>query len=300
MVRDIRIINRVAAKFAAKVKHPEVVKSMVDFFKNGAYKSYLKLKSARAGKIVLDVEGLNKLADRIEITDLNGDRAKFVIYLKNGDSGWGWDEWRLPPKFHNDAKYNEIKLDLLASDVSDPKAFTDRMESICHNTLVPVAQKAGWVRDPNTSKVPMPLAEWQKANSPEQIKKTIEDSKGTREDMEALVRKALKVVQSPWDATLNVNESEPKGAVVTSVFTVHIKQPPARGISFSETVYLSPSFQFQVSYYFKDKVFSLQSAMRYLGDFKPVHPVRSGLKPDAVVKQIEGVLKENAFALMAY
>ncbi len=79
--------------------------------------------------------------------------------MKNGDSGWAWNEFRRPPKFHNDAGYNVLHLDRLADPKADPDKFEQQMMSFCKGTLVPTIQKAGWVFDP-ASKRTVPLAVW--------------------------------------------------------------------------------------------------------------------------------------------
>lgn len=161
---------------AAAKKFPDVVNSMVEYLETGPFKSHLKVKSARGDLIVLTPIGLNSQVDHIEIMGLNGAKAQFVIHMKNGDSGWDWDEWRIPPKFHNNPGYNVIhldRLDRLANPKTDPEKFAQHMMSICKGTLVPAIQKAGFVRDPSTKKV-YPLAEWEaKAKPVEDIAKKL-------------------------------------------------------------------------------------------------------------------------------
>lgn len=149
---------------AAKTKHPAIVAALIAFLKDGPFKSYLRLKVVRADKAVLIPQGLNAQVERVEISGLQGDKAEFVLFLTNGDSGWAWDEWRQPPKFHNDPGYNVIhldKLDRMANPQTDPAKFEQHMMSLCKGALVPAIQRAGWVIDPATKK-PTPLAQWLK------------------------------------------------------------------------------------------------------------------------------------------
>jgi hypothetical protein len=142
---------------AAKPKHPEVVRAFVEFLKTGPFKPYLKVKSARGDRIVLTPVKLNAQVERVEISGLNGDKAEFVIFLESGESGWAWDVERKPPAFHNDAGYNVIHLDRLAKHAADD--LTQQIETIVQRTLVPIIQKAGWVKDPLAKRV-VPLATW--------------------------------------------------------------------------------------------------------------------------------------------
>ena len=157
---------RVASRFVhAKVRYPDVVKGLIDYLKKGPFKGYLQVKSARGKTITLKPVGLNDQVSHIEITDLDSDVAHFILHLQSGDSGWAWDEWRIPPKFHNDSGYNVLKLELLnriANPITEPEKFAQHMMSFCKGTLIPAIQKAGWVIDPATKK-PVRLAEWEEA-----------------------------------------------------------------------------------------------------------------------------------------
>lgn len=148
-------------RMAGKAKFPEVAKSIVAYLKKGPFSStYLRVKSARGNKIVLTTS-LNDQVDRVEISNLDQEKATFEVFLKNGDSGWAWDEYRQPPKFHNDPGYNVLhldRLDRIANPTVEPDKFDQHMESF-GKTLCGVVQKAGWVIDPKTRK-PMKLADW--------------------------------------------------------------------------------------------------------------------------------------------
>lgn len=213
MSSKINTIRRVAARFAASVKHPDVVRGLVDYLKDGDFKAYLKIKSARGGKIVIKPTGLNEQVARVEIKDLAGDKAQFVIHLKNGDSGWDWNEHRLPPKFHNNPGYNVIHLDKLeriANPNTDPHKFANHMMSLCKGTLVPAIQKAGWVVDRSMGP-PMPFDEWQEANA-KQNKEKAEAEKlreKLRKDQEAaeVKRQKLKAENPDIDSVRSVLRS---------------------------------------------------------------------------------------------
>jgi len=191
------LIQRVAEKFATRVKHPEVVKGLVDYLKGGPFKSYLRIKSTSGNKVTLIPQGLNDQVERVEISSLQGDKAEFVIFLTNGDSGWAWDERRQPPKFHNDAGYNIIhldKLDRIANPKTDPEKFEQHMMSLCKGTLVPAIQRAGWVIDPATKR-PIQLDQWQakqETPKPEPVKPEAEEP--TADLFRSLIIKAIKRV----------------------------------------------------------------------------------------------------------
>lgn len=182
---------------AATAKHQAVIDGLVEYVKTGPFKSYLRVKSVGARKLVLIPQSLNDQVTRVEISGLLGDKAEFSLFLQNGDSGWAWDEWRQPPKFHNDAGHNVLhldKLDRIANPQTDPEKFEQHMLSFFKGALIPAIQRAGWVIDPTTKK-PMPLAQWllkqpQKptpATSPAKI-----DETALIEDIRALVVKAIK------------------------------------------------------------------------------------------------------------
>ena len=154
---------KVVRKAAGKVKFPEVVKGILDYVKKGPFKSYFKVKSARGNTLVLIPVGLNDQVDRVELGNLDQDNATFIIHMKNGDSGWSWDEWRHPVKFQNDPGYNVLKLailDRIANPTTDPIEFANHMGSF-FKTLSKSVQRTGWVIDPATKK-PMKMDDWNK------------------------------------------------------------------------------------------------------------------------------------------
>ena len=155
------LAHRIVSRFrTAAVKHPAVVQAIVAYFKDGPFKRYFKLKAARGDKLTLVPQGLNDQVDRVEVTGLNGDKAEFMIHMKNGDSGWAWDEYQQPPKFHNHPGYNVLHLDRLEKYVGSPE-FAQHMESF-GKTLAKAVQRAGWVVDRSMGK-PLPLAAWEEA-----------------------------------------------------------------------------------------------------------------------------------------
>lgn len=155
------LAHRIVSRFrTAAVKHPAVVQAIVAYFKDGPFKRYFKLKAARGDKLTLVPQGLNDQVDRVEMTGLNGDKAEFMIHMKNGDSGWAWDEYQQPPKFHNHPGYNVLHLDRLEKYVGSPE-FAQHMESF-GKTLAKAVQRAGWVMDPVTKRM-TPLDQWQEA-----------------------------------------------------------------------------------------------------------------------------------------
>jgi hypothetical protein len=194
------ISERVAARFAAiprvaKAKHPEVVKAVIDYFKTGPFKPYLKLKSARGGNIVLTVNSKaigNSHVDRIDISNLNGDKAEYSIHNTDGTVGWGWDEYRKPPKFQNDPGYNILYLDRLEKYVGTPQ-FADHMTSFC-KTLVASAQKVGFVFDPGTKRV-VPIEAWEAAEKAKV--EAAEKAEKARAEAEAAAKAREKAKNTP-------------------------------------------------------------------------------------------------------
>ncbi|HEX4992579.1 MAG TPA: hypothetical protein VFV45_05050, partial [Rubrobacteraceae bacterium] len=163
----------------------------------------------------------NDQVERVEISGLNGDKAEFVIFLESGESGWAWDVERKPPAFHNDSGYNVIHLDRLAKHAPDD--LVQQLETIVQRTLVPIIQKAGWVKDPIAKRV-VRLEEWRvaekaRAEAAEKAKREAEErakaQQAQREKAEAEeARVAWSVVETGVDdnyaSKVDVFLSKPK------------------------------------------------------------------------------------------
>jgi len=123
--------------------------------------------------------------------------------------------------------------------------------------------------------------------------------------VERLVQKALiRGVQSPWKAKLNKVEKNTSVVGRSWVFWVSIEQPPKRGVSYSPSVAISPSFKFHVDAIDagpKAGSWSLQTAVTYAGPSQRLHPPMFNLKSDVEVAQkVERLLAENAYETVTY
>jgi hypothetical protein len=147
--------HRAGVRHAAKVrKHPEAVQALIDYLKTGPYKPYFRIKSSSGDRLVLIPRNLNSLVNRVEITGLSADKGKWEIFLENGSSGWGWDEYRKPPEFHSDAGANEIRWAIVEK--SNTKMHLEGLLA----TLVKTIQRSGYVQDLIAKRV-VPFEVWE-------------------------------------------------------------------------------------------------------------------------------------------
>jgi len=124
-------------------------------------------------------------------------------------------------------------------------------------------------------------------------------------DVESLVRKAIvRGVQSPWKAKLNKVDKSKSVVGRSWVFWVSIQPPPKRGVSYSPSVAISPSFKFHVDAIDagpKAGSWSLQTVVTYVGPSQRLHPPMFNLKSDVEVAQkVERLLAENAYETVTY
>jgi hypothetical protein len=241
------ISERVAARFmatlkVAKAKHPEVVKAVIAYFKTGPFKPYLKLKSARGGSIVLDVNSKaigNSHVDRIDISNLDGDKARFVIHSTSGEAGWDWDLYKIPPKFQ-EASGDVLFLDRLEKHIGSP-AFNDAMTTFCKD-LVKAAQRVGFVFDPGSKRV-IPVEAWEKAEKDKA--EAAEKAEKARAEAEAAAKAREKAKNTPAPGYLYSQDT------IDSIYNAvkYVVKRYDRGASgFSsemEGKYLSVSFQLE-------------------------------------------------------
>lgn len=188
---DRRTGDRHAAK---QQKHPAAVQALIDYLEKGPYEPYFRIKSSRGDRLVLVPRNLNSLVNRVEITGLSGDKGKYEIHLENGTSGWGWDEFRKPPQFHDDAGYNEIRWALLER--GDAEIQLKGLLA----TLVKTIQRSGFVHDPIAKRV-VPLAVWEvlektRAEATEKAKAEAEARAKDREKEEKERAERAKVEES--------------------------------------------------------------------------------------------------------
>lgn len=69
----------------------------------------------------------------------------------------------------------------------------------------------------------------------------------TFKDLKRLIKGSLRAIKPPWEATLVKASSKETPAGEDSEFWVAVKPPRQRGVTFSETVQLSPTFKFYVT-----------------------------------------------------
>ncbi len=233
----------------AKFKFPAIIKGMVSYLKTGPFKSSLKVTSARGGQITLKPIGLNDQVDRMEITDLAEDKAKFMIYMKNGDSGWDWDEWRKPPQFHSNPGTNLIHLIRLKDPEVSPSEFDTNMRVLV-STLIHHIQKTGWVRDPVSEK-PVTLAVWQSSTkeqvTKEQVVADVEKiAKSFAAELKTFVASLPAHLQAWERIVTSVDAPPPRGGYGASVtghvwFQVGFKGSPSWGANYTASVTSMPN-----------------------------------------------------------
>ena len=98
------------------------------------------------GKLVVTVGKLNPEVKDITFTDLDkGTDAPFVMTLKNGMKGWGWDAYRKPPSFYDNQ--NSLKLRVVFDGKRDPEV---ELRAFLNNTLFLGVERAGKVFVPET------------------------------------------------------------------------------------------------------------------------------------------------------
>ena len=122
-------------------------------------------------------------------------------------------------------------------------------------------------------------------------------------DLDALVKRALQVIQSPWKATLVKATTNENVVGRASEFWVNIQAPRPRGTSLSPTVQLSPSFRFYVDEMFrgpKAGTFSLQSTWSFVGKPERLHAPMWLKSPKQVADQIARLLGEHGYERMSY
>lgn len=82
--------------------------------------------------------------DRITISKLNEDKAEYLIH-SHGDSGWGWNEYVVPPGFLNSYAANLIHLDRLKRHVGTCE-FDEYMKNI-FGVMIKQAFRVGFAFD---------------------------------------------------------------------------------------------------------------------------------------------------------
>lgn len=134
-----------------KAVNPQVVaKSFVAELKQFPY---FEIQSVQKGKVVFTAPALNSQLDRVEIEDLDTDVAHYKFFLKNGLSGWGWNEFRKPPKFLNDLGFNRIFLTRFPDPTTEPEKFRETALNVITGSFVEAIQVAGFVFDPISQRV---------------------------------------------------------------------------------------------------------------------------------------------------
>lgn len=161
----LNIIQRVASRYATAVAKKDTTKAIAELMRKSPYTDYLKVKSARAGKIIIEVdEGyINQNVKYVSLYDLNKEQGKYEVFLDTGESGWDWDVFKKPPKFHNTPGGNIIPVQSFGNPESEPEKFAKALEHHFFKVMVPSIQKAGYVRDETRGRI-LRFKEWQRLN----------------------------------------------------------------------------------------------------------------------------------------
>lgn len=100
-------------------------------------------------KMVVSAGKLNPEVKSIEFNwSGDGMEIPFVMTLKNGMKGWGWDAYRTPPSFYD--TQNKLKLQVVFDGKRDPES--ELRDFVTHLLLVGV-RRAGLVFVPKTSEL---------------------------------------------------------------------------------------------------------------------------------------------------